>query len=81
MAYYRYAVRGGEFVLQGDHYWQVMFNGIQIGGLYRHPQDALHALDRRRKAQLPGPDLTGIPDPPWDLQAWQTAKSYAARRA
>ncbi len=81
MAYYRFEVPGGEFVLQGDLYWQVMFNGIQIGGLYRHPQDALHAIGRRREALLAGPDLTGIADPPRDLQAWETAICYAAAAA
>ena len=70
MGYYRYQVRGGEFVLRGDLYWQVTFNGVQIGGIYRHAQDALAAVARRRAAEVPGPDLSGIEDPPHDLAAW-----------
>ncbi len=70
MNYYRYEVPGGEYVVQGDQFWQVTFNGIQIGGLYRSPEDAVHAVHRRRSKELPGPDLTGVPDPPADLAAW-----------
>lgn len=70
MGYYRYEVPGGEFVLRGDHHWQVTFNGVQIGGLYRHAEDALAAIGRRRRADVPGPDLSGIEDPPLALTAW-----------
>lgn len=72
MSYYRCEVPGGEFVLRGDHFWQITFNGIQIGGLYRLPHDALDAVKRRRQAEIPGPDLTGVPNPPADISGWAT---------
>ena len=71
MAYYRYPVSGGEFVLLGSRYWQLTFNGVQIGGLYRTPQDALEAIDALRgspdverlattiKNEVGGPDIRG----------------------
>ena len=77
MGYYRYEVPGGEYVLQGDHYWQITFNGVQIGGLYRRPEDAFAALDRRRAAEIPGPNLADVPNPPADLGAWQSTHQTA----
>ena len=77
MGYYRYAVPGGEFVIQGEHFWQLTFNGIQIGGLYRCPEEALEAVSRRREAEIPGPHLGGIPDPPTDLQCWDCRRQAA----
>ena len=70
MAYFRHAVQGGEYVLRGDRFWQLTFNGVQIGGLYRAPDEALTAIDKRRSGVLAGADLTGIPDPPADLRSW-----------
>ncbi len=72
MGYYRYQVPGGEFVVRGEHYWQITFNGVQIGGLYRAPHEALEAVGRRREACIPGPNLHGVPNPPMDLAAWTT---------
>ncbi len=77
MGYYRFEVPGGEFVVQGDRYWQLTFNGVQIGGLYRTAQDALGALTRVRSGQGVGPNLTGIADPPFDLRRWTTHKPTA----
>lgn len=71
--YYRYQVSGGEFVVRGDHYWQITFNGVQIGGLYRAPHDAIEAVQRRREATVPGPSLHGVPNPPLDLADWARA--------
>jgi hypothetical protein len=70
MAYYCYRVLGGEFVLCVDRYWQVTFNGVQIGGLYRDPLDALAAVEKRRHGEVPGPNLEGVPDPPADPATW-----------
>ena len=72
MAYYRYEVPGGEYVVQGDHFWQITFNGVQIGGLYRTPDDAVRAVSKRREAAVPGPNLDGVADPPLDLERWLT---------
>jgi hypothetical protein len=74
VAYYRFEVLGGEFVIQGERHWQLTFNGIQIGGLYRCPEDALCAIERVRCAKLAGPNLAGIPDPPADLAEWHSAQ-------
>lgn len=70
MSYFRFEVPGGEFVLRGEPSWHITFNGIQIGGLYPLPEDAVIAVDRRRNALVPGPDLTGVPNPPLDISAW-----------
>ena len=78
MAYYRYPVSGGEFVLLGSRYWQLTFNGVQIGGLYRTPQDALDAIGRRRQGHIPGAHLDGIIDPPPDLARWDTRSRVPA---
>ena len=72
MSYYRFPVPGGEFVIQGGHSWQITFNGIQIGGHFDAPEDALRAVERRRAALVPGPDLSGVPTPPTDLRSWST---------
>src|SRR3954447_12264664 len=34
MAYFRYEVNGGEFVVQGEEDWVITFNGVRIGGVY-----------------------------------------------
>ncbi len=79
MGYFRYRVEGGEFVVQGDRYWQITFNGTQIGGMFRAPQDALDALARLRRGLIPGPDLGGIDDPPSDFRCWETPPSIMER--
>lgn len=70
MAYYRFVVRGGEFVLRGERHWQITFNGIQIGGAYATAKDALSAVKRRREGKVVGPVLDGAADPPLDLLMW-----------
>ena len=67
MAYFRYKVDGGEFVLEGERTWLIMFNGVRIGGMHPSPEAALEAIDRRRAKQVPGPNLAGVEDPPRDL--------------
>jgi hypothetical protein len=73
MAYFRYVVNDGEFVLRGTDVWQITFNGVQIGGASREPQEALAMIARRRKGEIVGPHLDGVADPAEDLAAWQTA--------
>ena len=80
MAYYRYEVPGGEFVIRGDHFWQITFNGVQIGGLYRHPHEALEAVLRRREATVAGPNLDGVPNPPMDLAGWLAPERPSLKR-
>ncbi len=70
MDYYRHAVPGGEFVIEGDRHWRITFNGVQIGGLYPQVHDAIAAIHRRRERAVVGPDLTGIPNPPADPKLW-----------
>jgi hypothetical protein len=72
MAYYRFEVSGGEFVLRREGEWQLTFNGVQIGGLHRAPQEALSALARLRSGQGAGPNLCGVDDPPRNLDRWMT---------
>lgn len=74
MAYFRYKVDGGEFVLEGERTWLIMFNGVRIGGMHPSPEAALEAIDRRRARQVPGPNLAGVDDPPRDLSAWFTVR-------
>jgi hypothetical protein len=70
--YYRWAVPGGEFVLQGEDGWLISFNGIRIGGVHRCVADAIEAIYRCRTFKVPGPNLQGIVDPPCALDDWQT---------
>lgn len=72
MAYFRYEVRGGEFVIDGERDWRISFNGIRIGGVYACANDAIAAIGVARLRKVPGPDLRGVPDPPRDLTEWQT---------
>ena len=74
MAYFRYKVDGGEFVLEGERTWLIMFNGIRIGGMHPSAEAALEAIHRLRAEQLPGPNLSGVADPPRDLSAWFTVR-------
>jgi len=74
LAYFRYKVDGGEFVLEGERTWLIMFNGVRIGGMHPSPEAALEAIDRRRAKQVPGPNLAGVEDPPRDLSAWVTVR-------
>jgi hypothetical protein len=76
-AYYRFEVPGGEFVMRGDRNWQLAFNGVQIGGLHRAPQEALGALARLRSGRDVGPSLSGIVDPPHELERWVRQNSTA----
>jgi hypothetical protein len=73
MAYYRFVVPGGEFVLRGECHWQITFNGVQIGGAHATAGDALTAVKRRREGSVVGPVLDGAPDPPQDLLMWSSA--------
>jgi hypothetical protein len=77
--YYRHKVEGGEFVLRCEGAWRVTFNGVQIGGIYPTPQDAVHAVTRRRQGLIPGPDLTGVSHPPADLSSWETPLGIVER--
>jgi hypothetical protein len=70
LGYYRYEVPGGEFVLEHHRGWRIAFNGVQIGGLFSEVAEALAAVARRRECKLPGPDLTGVPNPASDLTLW-----------
>lgn len=79
--HFRYVVTGGEFVVQGsDDEWTIAFNGIRIGGLHPCADDAVAAIDRARRSELPGPNLEGVPDPPKDLTAWHASLADEARR-
>lgn len=74
MAYFRYKVDGGEFVLEGERTWLIMFNGVRIGGMHPSVQAAMQAIERRRAQEVPGPNLNGVADPPRDLTAWVTVR-------
>jgi len=80
MAYFRFRVEGGEFVVQGDaEDWLITFNGVRIGGLFPCADDAVSAVERARKGEVPAPNLTGVPDPPKDLTDWETAGMWVPR--
>jgi hypothetical protein len=74
MAYFRYEVDGGEFVVQGQDDWIITFNGVRIGGVFPCADDAVGAIERARDAEIIGPNLAGVPDPPKDLTQWRTSR-------
>lgn len=76
MAYFRYEVPGGEFVIQGDEDWIITFNGVRIGGLYPCADDAVAAIDLARSARVIAPNLQGVVNPPRDLTQWQTTRAW-----
>jgi len=80
MAYYRYVLEGGEFVIEGARAYRITFNGVQIGGAYNSPQEAIGAIDARRSGRIAGPQLSGVADPSGNLDAWcQGTTRYAVR--
>lgn len=76
MAYFRYVVAGGEFVIQGDQDWIVTFNGVRIGGLYACADDAVSAIELARSGKVIAPNLHGVPSPPNDLTLWQCSRAW-----
>lgn len=76
MAYFRYQVGGGEFVIQGDSDWIITFNGVRIGGLHACADDAVSAIELARSGKLVAPNLQGIASPPADLTLWQSSRGW-----
>jgi hypothetical protein len=78
MSYFRYLVTSGEFVIRGPDHWRITFNGVQIGGACRTPEEAIAMIARSRHGEIVGPHLTDVPDPAEDLAAWQSGNQANA---